>query len=419
MARQATTSTTPAAHAVPTSTGTIAAGSVRSRAPATHDRQPVGDDEAVVVMASSSLTRGVRTLPAMAALVVLDADDPGFVDRLRRAWDSGDAVLPLDPTLPGPARAAVLAAARPEEPMEPGDALAVATSGTTGEPKVAVLTHHAILASAIATSARLAVDPTADHWLACLPLAHVGGLSVVTRALLTDTPLTVHPRFDAAAVAEAAADGCTLTSLVPTALGRIDPGAFRAILVGGQAPPEDRPPHVIATYGLTETGSGVVYDGVPLDGVELRIAADGEVHVRAPMLLRAYRDGIDPKDTDGWLRTGDLGEIVGGRLQVHGRQGDLIITGGENVWPTAVERALLAHPSVADASVVGRLDPEWGQRVVAVIVAADPASPPTLDALRDHVKQSLPAHAAPTVVELVAALPRTPSGKLLRTRASS
>ena len=349
----------------------------------------------------------------MARLVVLDADDPAFVDRLRRAWDAGDAVLPLDPRLPGPARAAVLAAARPTEPTAPGDALAVATSGTTGEPKVAVLTHAALLASAAATSARLEVDAAGDHWLACLPLAHVGGLSVITRALLTGTPLTVHARFDADAVAKAAADGCTLTSLVPTALGRIDPAAFRAILVGGQAPPDGRAPHVIATYGLTETGSGVVYDGVPLDGVDLRISTDGEIHVRGAMLLRGYRDGRDPK-IDGWLPTGDLGSLRDGVLQVHGRRTELIITGGENVWPAAVERALLTHPSVVEVAVVGRPDPEWGERVVAVIVAADALSPPTLAALRDHVKQSLPTHAAPTIVEFVVSLPRTASGKIRR-----
>jgi len=350
----------------------------------------------------------------MARLVVLDADDPAFVDRLRRAWDGGDAVLPLDPRLPGPARDAVLAAARPAEPMEPGDALAVATSGTTGEPKVAILTHTAIRASAVATSERLGVDPSSDRWLACLPLAHVGGSSVVTRSVITGTPLTVHQGFDPDAVARAADEGCTLTSLVPTALARVDPTRFRAILLGGQAPPADRPPHVIATYGLTETGSGVVYDGVPLPGVEIRIARDHEIEVRGPMLLRAYRDGTDPKDADGWLPTGDLGDLVDGALHVHGRRGDLIITGGENVWPTAVERALLTHPSVAEAAVVGRPDPEWGQRVVAVVVPYDPGAPPMLEELRDHVRQTLPAHAAPTVLQVVLTLPRTASGKVRR-----
>src|SRR3546814_4025229 len=134
----------------------------------------------------------------------------------------------------------------------------------------------------------LRVDPATDRWLACLPFAHIGGLAVVMRALLTGTPWEWHRTFDADAVEHAARAGCTLTSLVPTALARIGPSLFRAILLGGQAPPADRPPHVIATYGMTETGSGVVSDGAPLAGVGVRIGADGEVHLRGPMLLRSY-----------------------------------------------------------------------------------------------------------------------------------
>jgi O-succinylbenzoic acid--CoA ligase len=347
-------------------------------------------------------------------LVVLEATGSAFVDALQRAWDAGDAVLPLDPRLPAPAQDAVLAAARVDDPVEPGDALVVATSGTTGAPNAAVLTHEAITASALATSHALGVDPAADRWLACLPLAHVGGLSVVTRALRTGTPLTVHAGFDAAAVEQAAADGCTLTSLVPTALARIDPACFRAILVGGQAPPPDRPRHVIATYGMTETGSGVFYDGVPLDGVEVRIEPDGEIHLRAPMLLRTYRDGTDPKLPDGFFPTGDVGEVRDGQLHVYGRRGDLIITGGENVWPVAVERALATHPGIAEVAVVGRPDPEWGQRVVAFVVASDAMATPSLDELRDWAKRTVPAFAAPSVLEVVSSLPRTSSGKVRR-----
>jgi o-succinylbenzoate---CoA ligase len=347
-------------------------------------------------------------------LVVLDAAGPSFVDALRRAWDDGDAVLPLDPRLPAPARRAVLDAALPDEPVEAGDALVVATSGTGGAQKAVVLTHEAVRASALATSARLGVDPAEDRWLACLPLAHVGGLSVVTRALLTGTPVTVHARFDATEVERAAAEGCTRTSLVPTALARIDPGGFRTILVGGQAAPADRPPNVVATYGMTETGSGIAYDGRPLDGVELRIAEDGEIHVRGPMLLRCYRDGTDPRTGGGWFPTDDVGELRDGVLQVHGRRGDLIITGGENVWPAAVERVLLAHPAVTEVAVVGRPDPEWGEAVVAVVVPADPGAPPALEDLRAWAKESLPAHAAPGALEVVHALPRTAVGKVRR-----
>ncbi len=118
---------------------------------------------------------------------------------------------------------------------------------------------------------------------------------------------------------------------------------------------------------MTETGSGVVYDGVPLDGVEVRIAA-GEVHVRCPMLFRCYRDGTSPL-VDGWFATGDGGRLdADGKLVVDGRIGELIITGGENVWPQAVEAVLSDHPAVRDVAVAGRPDAEWGETVVAYVV---------------------------------------------------
>lgn len=361
----------------------------------------------------------------MHRLVALDL--PGgreFVDELQRAWDDGDAVLPVDQRLPPPAKSELLVrmgaavvveqAGRSEFatgfPVDDGDALVVATSGSTGEPKGAVLTHDAVAASADATSRRLAVTDD-DHWLACLPLAHVGGLSVVTRALHCGTRLTVHPGFDPAAVE---ASGATLVSLVATALRRVDPTLFRTIVLGGSRPPADRPANSVTTYGMTETGSGVVYERRPLDGVELRIV-DGEVHVRCPMLLRCYRDGGDPRTPDGWFPTGDLGEIDDdGLLTVHGRRGDLIITGGENVWPEPVEAVLRTLPEVADAAVIGRPDPEWGQIVVAVVVPSDPASPVTLERVRDHVKASLPAYCAPRRVVIRRDLPRSALGKLRR-----
>jgi O-succinylbenzoic acid--CoA ligase len=280
-----------------------------------------------------------------------------------------------------------------------------------------VLTHHAVEASAHATSRHLGVDPASDRWLACLPLAHVGGLGVVTRAILTGTPLTVRDGFDPAEV-EAATQGpgaCTLTSLVPTMLRRMDPTCFRTVVLGGSAMPPDLPANAVATYGMTETGSGVVYDGVPLDGVEVRVL-EGEVELRCPMLLRCYRDGTDPRRADGWFPTGDAGvwDEAAGRLRVFGRRGDLIVTGGENVWPVTVERALAAHARVREVAVVGRPDPEWGQRVTALVVPADRANPPTLDELRDAAKRDLPAYAAPRELILVSELPRTGLGKLLR-----
>ncbi|RPI11907.1 MAG: AMP-dependent synthetase [Actinobacteria bacterium] len=367
-------------------------------------------------------------MPELVALAV--PGGPRFVDELRRAWDDGDAVFPVDLRLAPAAQKVLLAAMKPRwlvdadgarhacegsEPLEPGDALVVSTSGTTGEPRGAVLTHDAVRASAVATSERLGVDPARDRWLACLPLAHVGGLSVVTRALVTETPLEVHPGFDAQRVRAAAANGATLVSLVATALRRIDPHQFRWIVLGGAAPPDEVPPNVATTYGLTETGSGVVYDGVALDGVEVAVDdEDGTILLRGPMLLRAYRDGFDPKLDGGWFPTGDIGEFdAQGRLVMHGRRGDLIITGGENVWPEPVEKVLASVPGVADVAIAARDDVDWGQRVVAFVVPSA-EGPPTLDALRSAVKEVLAAHAAPRELVLVDAIPRTAIGKVRR-----
>jgi O-succinylbenzoic acid--CoA ligase len=352
-----------------------------------------------------------------------------FVEALRRAWDDGDAVFPIDPRLPRPAVETLFAAIRPTHvvsvdrvttalpggvPIERGDALVVATSGTTGDPKGAVLTHEAVRASALATSERLRVDPASDHWLACLPLAHIGGLSVVTRALVTNTPLTVLPGFDAPAVDQSKA---TLVSLVPAALARVDASRWRIVLLGGSAMPASLPANIVRTYGMTETGSGIVYDGAPLRGVEVRVEV-GEIFVRANMLLRAYRSddptGRDPKTTDGWFATGDGGTFTDGVLHVDGRIGDVIVTGGEKVWPDAVERILRPVRGVADIAVVGRPDNDWGSRVVAYVVPVEAGQPPTLDQLRAAVKGQLGAWAAPRELVVLRELPRTALGKVLR-----
>jgi O-succinylbenzoic acid--CoA ligase len=357
-------------------------------------------------------------------------DLPGgsaFVDTLRREWDAGNAVLPVDRRLPPAARARLMDAMAPDRlvdehgthhlsgrGVDEGDALVVATSGSTGTPKGVVLTHAAVAASAWATSKHLGINRH-DTWLACLPLAHVGGLSVVTRAIVTETHLVVHDGFEAASAEQAARDGATAVSLVATALRRIDPNLFRVILLGGARPPADRPAHAVTTYGMTETGSGVVYDGRPLADVDVRIEPDGEILLRCPMLLRCYRDGTTPLDRDGWLHTGDLGQwLPDGRLHVEGRRGDLIITGGENVWPDAVEAALQRDPGVAEVAVAGADDPEWGQRVVAWVVPADAGAPPTLQQLRATVAAHLPAFCAPKELHLVNALPRTALGKVQR-----
>jgi o-succinylbenzoate---CoA ligase len=392
-------------------------------------------------------------------LVALDLPGgPGFVDTLRAVWDTGDAAAPLDPRLPRAARDLLLAALRPSRvvasdgehhvmagglPVEEGDALVMATSGTSGQPKGVVLTHDALRASALATSDRLGIDPARHAWLACLPLAHVGGLSVVTRALVTGTRLTVLPGFDADVVeALGRAEKATHLSLVPAALRRLDPALFTRILLGGSRPPGDLPPNVVVTYGMTETGSGVVYDGIPLDDVELAIAhfdegdegddgdrgvgdsdgegegEGGEILLRAPMLLRCYRDGstgrvLGPDGSKTWFATGDAGYLnADGTLGVTGRMAEMITTGGEKVWPDEVERVISAHRDVAEVAVWKRPDPEWGERVVAWVVPADVL--PKAEELKDLVAGTLAPWAAPKEIVFITELPRTPSGKVKR-----
>lgn len=364
-----------------------------------------------------------RTGPRLVALDL--PGGPGFVDALRRVWARGDAAFPVDQRLPHSVKADQLRTMAPSAVIdangdatkltdsrlvEPGDALVVATSGSTGRPKGVVLTHDAVIASAHATNERLAVTDD-DHWLACLPLAHVGGLSAVTRAIVAETRLTVLAGFDAQAVADAVrTGGVTLVSLVATALRRVDASLFRMIVLGGASPPAELPTNVVTTYGMTETGSGVVYGGRPLRDVEVRLDDDAQIHVRAPMLLRAYRDGTVPLDANGWFATGDIGSwLPHGCLAVEGRAGDLIVTGGDKVWPEPVEAVLRDHPAVGDVVVAGRPDPEWGHAVTAYVVAV--GTPPTLDGLRGLVKAQLPAYCAPRHLVLVDAIPRTALGK--------
>jgi O-succinylbenzoic acid--CoA ligase len=198
-----------------------------------------------------------------------------------------------------------------------------------------------------------------------------------------------------------------LVSLVGTALQRVDASKFRTIVLGGSKPPANRPSNSVTTYGMTETGSGVVYDGVPLDGVEVEIR-DSIIYLRAPMLLRGYRDSTSPVGPDGWFRTGDIGNFSNGVLSVEGREGDLIISGGENVWPEAVEEAIRQTTNVKDVCVAGVKNAEWGQVVTAWIVTDASLS---LEEIRESVKSILPAHCAPKQVHIVHEIPRTALGK--------
>ncbi len=366
---------------------------------------------------------------------------PAWLDVVREAWEADAAVFPVDLRLPTAESAQLLGRALPTVVLDRGGArrvegveedprvaLVVHTSGTGGEPKLVQFERQAIDAAVAASAFALEATPH-DRWICCLPLAHVGGLLVLLRGLLLGAPVSVHAGFDPAAIA--AEPDAAFVSLVPTMLVRlldhgVDASRFRAILVGGaHLTPETRDraegsgARVIETYGLTESGGGVVYDGFPLPGIQTRIDADGGIELRGPTVMLGYR--FDPQATaaaftaDGWLRPGDAGEIDrDGRLHVVGRIDDLINSGGEKVWPREVERVLLDHPKVAEVAVGGRQDPEWGQRVVAWVVPDDPADPPTLEELRAFGAEDLASHKSPRELVLVDELPRTFTGKLRR-----
>ncbi len=361
------------------------------------------------------------------ALVVVRLPPPEAADTIRRAWDMGRGVLVLDPRAPDAELERIVARLDPDGDVAPDVAAVVVTSGTTGEPKGVELTFGGLQASARAVSDAIGVRPGAhrgDRWLCCLPLHHVAGLAVLGRSWTVGTPVDVLPQFDVAAVAAAADAGATLVSLVPVMARRllaagVDLGRFRRILLGGGPVAADLPG--IATYGLTETWGGVVHDGHPLDGVEIALGHDDEILIRGLMVMRGYRSPTAETETaaaftaDGWFRTGDAGAIDGrGRLSVVDRLRDLVKTGGVSVAPSEVEGVLADHPGVADVCVAGGPDPEWGERVVAYVVPADPSMPPTVDALRDFARDRLSAAKLPREVVLVDTVPRTPGGKPLR-----
>jgi O-succinylbenzoic acid--CoA ligase len=384
-------------------------------------------------------------------------------------WELGAPVAVVHPRLTARERELLLAAAAPalvlDESWREGEAagcpapppappppddercLAVVfTSGTTGRSKGALLGRAALVAAARASAANLGWQEE-DRWLLCMPLAHVGGLSIVSRCLLARrTVVLAEPaaggRFDPSAVVEETErHRATLASLVPTMLRGIfaarpdwtPPPWLRGILLGGAAASPalldeaaGRGVPALTTYGLTEACAQVTCQrygtrpgaqhgaGAPLSGVELRIVED-EIQVRGPMLMSGYL-GLDaqPFVDGGWLATGDFGAIDDeGRLHLLARRSDLIVTGGENVYPVEIELLVEGLPGVAGACVFGVADETWGQRVALALVPSS-GGPPVDDELAAFFRANLAPHKRPRAIAELESLPATQAGKLDR-----
>jgi o-succinylbenzoate---CoA ligase len=349
-------------------------------------------------------------------------------------------VLLLHPKLTPAERAAEIAATERAAGTLAADAAVIMyTSGTTGQARGAVLTRAALLASAQASAANMGWEPD-DCWLLAMPIARVGGLSILTRSLIARRAVALAPSFDAALVpAWIEQWRTTLASMVPTMLALVferfpdwrPPPFLRAIQVGGaEAPPRllkeaaRRKVPVVLTYGCTETCSQVVvtpYEqrfnpvpggaGRPLPGAEVRVV-DGRIEVRGPMRMAGYL-GAAPLAAEAWFDTGDVGMFdPHGGLHVRARRADLIVSGGENVYPAEVERVLEACRGIRAAAVFGVPDETWGQLVAAAFVAD--GTPPTDDELVAFLDHHLARHKRPRRIAFVPQLPQTGAGKLDR-----
>jgi O-succinylbenzoic acid--CoA ligase len=331
------------------------------------------------------------------------------------------------------------------EPLPAEVGVVMFTSGTSGRPRGAMLPWGALSAAVEASAALLPVAP-GDRWLLCLPLCHIGGLSILLRCLRGRGSVVLAPRFRAAEVlALIERHRPTLLSVVPTMLHdllEVDErnllATLRAVLVGGAAAPAPllersarRGVLALTTYGLTEACSQVTTQrprdastsepgvGLPLPGVALRLVSEegaevrpgaiGRIQIQGPTLMRGY---LGESPISGWFDTGDLGSFdLAGHLHVHARRSDLIVTGGENVYPAEVEAQLLVGGGVLAAMVFGVPDPRWGQLVAAAIV---PAPGFNLEAWRAAVLAAMAPHKRPRLFCVTDGIPLGPTGKPLR-----
>lgn len=355
------------------------------------------------------------------------------------AWSQGQAAMVFEAATSDQSVAAALALVRPsalihERPdggrrltrladpraLDGAAAAIVMTSGTTGRPSAVVIGEDALRASTALGLRRLAARAD-EAWALSLPLDHIAGLLVLARGAATTGTAELHDVFAPDALA---AGDATWWALVPTMLGRLldlprDLSERRVLLGGAKATSDllqrarDRGLHVVTSYGMTETCGGCVYDGIPLDGVEIAIdPATTLIRIRGPVTAAARidHDGTmhDVVDADGWHATSDLGRWQDGRLEMHGRADDVVISGGVNVSTAAIERALRALAGILDVAAIAVPDDHWGERVEAFVVTTAPDP----DAWREAIVRELGREAVPARFHVVNDLPR---GRLEKT----
>jgi long-chain acyl-CoA synthetase len=382
-------------------------------------------------------------------------------------WDGAGDVVPAAAAAVGitgivvPATGPTDLAGSPiEDPVERADddtAVILYTSGTTGAPKGAELTHHNLASNAATTAETLIMLGRGDVIMGCLPLFHVFGLTCgLNAAVVAGATLTLIPRFDAAkALQVVARDDVTVFEGVPTMYAAMlhspdaadaDVSSLRACITGGSAMPveilrgfeEKFGCEVFEGYGLSETSPVASFNqpgherkpgtiGFPVRGCEMRVVDDegrdvpvgepGEIAIRGENVMKGYwnrPDATAEAIPDGWFRTGDIAtKDVDGYYTIVDRKKDLIIRGGYNVYPREVEEILYEHPAVAEAAVIGIAHAELGEEIGAA-VALKPGAQAAPEELQSFVRDRLAAYKYPRSVWLVEALPKGPTGKILR-----
>ncbi len=329
-----------------------------------------------------------------------------FVDTIVKVID------PTEVVIEGSTSSRTIANAVPEHAR-----LVATTSGTSGLPKVVCHSWENLEASAKASLAYLGAKEGEGLWINALPINHVGGFTTITKSHFANHHLVTLKSFDYSAFEELARSSSVpiYTSLVKANLTKLELSLFEKILLGAGTPPSRRPQNAVVTYGLTETGSGCVYDGIALEGVDIKIE-DGEILLRGPMIAQSYRDGTPLTDANGYFHTGDSGSLgVNGVLKVDGRISETINTGGEKVAPNAIEEAINEALELPEYAIFGCRDESFGE-IVAIAITNYEGSGITLDALQEVVTERFPRYFVPRRLFTVDSLTKTDLGKVQRAR---